>query len=79
MTIQPSPLELDLIGLDSPLPMLKTKEVIDTLQAGQMLLVKTSSTGSEQNIRTMLQNLPAKLTQFKKENGVFYFWIEKLA
>ncbi len=72
-------IELDLIGLDSPLPMLKTKDLIDTLLPGQQVLVKTSSIGSEQNIRTLLQNLPATLTYFKKEQGVFYFWIEKQA
>lgn len=70
-------IELDLIGLDSPLPMLKTKDMIDALLPGQVVLVKTSSTGSEQNIRTLLQNLPASLLDFKKENGVFYFWIQK--
>jgi tRNA 2-thiouridine synthesizing protein A len=72
-------LELDLIGLESPAPMLKTKEVIDTLATGQILLVKTSSVGSEQNIRNLIGNHPVTLLSFKKEDGIFHFLIEKNA
>lgn len=71
--------ELDLTGLDSPLPMLKTKETLDTLSPGQIVLVKATAAGSEQNIRNLLANHPAKLLSFNKENGVLHFLIEKEA
>lgn len=70
-------MEFDLTGLDSPAPMLKTKEVIDNLLPGQTALVRTTAPGSEQNIRNLINNHPAKLLLFKKEDGVLHFVIEK--
>ncbi len=70
-------IELDLTGLDSPLPMLKTKEHIDQMTVGQRLLVKTSAAGSENNIRNLVDNHSAKLCELNKNNGIFYFVIEK--
>lgn len=70
-------LELDLTGLESPEPMLKTKEAIDKLSIGQIVLVKTTALGSEQNIRNLITNHPVTLLSFKKEDGIFHFVIEK--
>lgn len=72
-------LELDLTGLQSPEPMLKTKEAIDKLSLGQVILVKTTAVGSEQNIRNLITNHPVALLSFKKEDGIFHFLIEKTA
>lgn len=70
-------IELDLTGLESPMPMLKTKDCLDQMMVGQRLLVKTSAAGSENNIRNLLDNLPATLCALNKSNGIFYFFIEK--
>lgn len=70
-------LELDLTGLESPLPMLKTKEALDQLLPGQVVLVKTTSVGSEQNIRNLVNNHPVSLLSLHKEQGVFHFVIAK--
>jgi tRNA 2-thiouridine synthesizing protein A len=69
--------ELDLTGLESPEPMFKTKEKIDQMLAGQVVLVKTTSMGSEQNIRNLVENHDVNLLSLNKENGVFHFLIEK--
>ncbi|MFQ6332895.1 sulfurtransferase TusA family protein [Methylophilus sp. 3sh_L] len=73
----PVDMELDLIGLDSPLPMLKTIEKLEELLPGQILSVKTSSLGSEQNIRNVINHHPVKLLSVQKEGGVFHFLIQK--
>lgn len=70
-------IELDLTGLESPLPMLKTKELLDSLSSGQVVLVKTTAAGSEQNIRNLINNHPVTLLSLHKQNGVFSFLIEK--
>jgi len=70
-------IELDLTGLDSPLPMLKTKELLDSLTSGQVVLVKTTAAGSEQNIRNLINNHPVTLLSLHKQDGVFNFLIEK--
>ncbi|MGP1715887.1 MAG: sulfurtransferase TusA family protein [Methylophilus sp.] len=72
-------LELDLTGLESPEPMLRTKDAIDHLPLGQVMLVKTTALGSEQNIRNLISNHPVTLLSFRKENGVFHFLIEKVS
>lgn len=72
-------LELDLTGLESPLPMLKTKEVLDSLLPGQVVLVKTTSAGSEPNIRNLIAHLGVTLVAFDKRQGVFHFVIAKAA
>jgi len=73
----PVDMELDLIGLDSPLPMLRTIEKLEELLPGQILSVKTSSLGSEQNIRNVINHHPVKLLSVQKEGGVFHFLIQK--
>lgn len=70
-------IELDLTGLDSPLPMLKTKELLDSLSSGQVVLVKTTAAGSEQNIRNLINNHPVTLLSLYKQDGIFNFLIEK--
>jgi len=72
-------LELDLTGLESPLPMLRTKDALDNLLPGQVVLVKTTAAGSEQNIRNLINNHPVKLLSLNKDNGVLHFLIEKAA
>lgn len=57
--------------------MLKTKDAIDRLAVGQVILVKTTALGSEQNIRNLITNHPVTLLSFKKEDGIFHFVIEK--
>ncbi|MGQ2964599.1 sulfurtransferase TusA family protein [Methylophilus sp.] len=69
--------ELDLTGLESPEPMLRTKTALDALASGQVILVKTTALGSEQNIRNLISNHPVTLLSFKKESGIFHFLIEK--
>lgn len=70
-------IELDLTGLESPLPMLKTKELLDSLSSGQIVLVKTTAAGSEQNIRNLINNHHVTLLSLHKQDGVFHFLIEK--
>ncbi len=73
----PVDIEIDLIGLDSPLPMLRTIEKLEELLPGQILSVKTSSLGSEQNIRNVINHHPVKLLSVQKEGGIFHFLIRK--
>ncbi|MDT7849458.1 sulfurtransferase TusA family protein [Methylophilus sp. VKM B-3414] len=77
MHTTPIDIELDLMGLDSPLPMLKTIEKLEQLLPGQVLSVKTTSAGSEQNIRNVINHHPVKLLSVHKEGGVFHFLIQK--
>jgi TusA-related sulfurtransferase len=69
---------LDATQDDCPIPVVKTKEVLDTMSVGEVLKVVTSREGTIRNIRTLVNNNPYKLLHQLEENARFHFYIEKL-
>jgi tRNA 2-thiouridine synthesizing protein A len=63
---------------DCPIPVIKTKEVLDTMSAGEVLKVVTTREGTINNIRTLVRNNHYKLLKQFEEKKHFYFYIEKL-
>jgi tRNA 2-thiouridine synthesizing protein A len=63
---------------DCPIPVIKTKEVLDTMSVGEVLKVVTTREGTISNIRTLVKNNDYKLLKQFEENKLFYFYIEKL-
>ena len=68
---------LDATEDDCPIPVIKTKEVLDTMNAGEVLKVVTTREGTINNIRTLVKSNDYKLLQQIEENARFYFYIEK--
>ncbi|MBU1426229.1 MAG: sulfurtransferase TusA family protein [Gammaproteobacteria bacterium] len=69
---------LDATQDDCPIPVIKTKEMLDTMSAGEVLKVVTTREGTIRNIRTLVSNNDYKLLQQLEENARFHFYIEKL-
>jgi tRNA 2-thiouridine synthesizing protein A len=69
---------LDATQDDCPIPVIKTKEVLDTMSTGEILKVVTTREGTIRNIRTFVNNNHYKLLQQLEENSRFHFYIEKL-
>lgn len=67
----------DFKGMNCPLPVLKTKKALDTLQAGQVLQVEITDPGSKSDIPAMLKRTGNELIEMKEEGGVFTFVIQK--
>lgn len=67
----------DFKGMNCPLPVLKTKKALDTLQAGQVLQVEMTDPGSKSDIPAMLKRTGNELIEMKEEGGVFIFVIQK--
>jgi tRNA 2-thiouridine synthesizing protein A len=67
----------DFKGMNCPLPVLKTKKALDTLQAGQVLQVEITDPGSKADIPAMLKRTGNELIEMKEEGGVFTFVIQK--
>jgi tRNA 2-thiouridine synthesizing protein A len=63
---------------DCPIPVIKTKEVLDTMSVGEILKVVASREGTINNIRTLVKNNDYKLLKHFEENKLYYFYIEKL-
>ncbi len=68
---------LDTKGMNCPMPVLKTKKAIDTLQSGQVLEVLSTDQGSKSDIPALLKRLGHELMETKEEGGVIEFYIRK--
>ena len=69
---------LDATQDDCPIPVIRTKEVLDTMSVGEVLKVVTTREGTIRNIRTFVNSNQYKLLQQFKENEHIHFYIEKL-
>ena len=71
-------LTADLKGLACPMPVLKTKKALDSLQPGQVLLVEVTDKGSKADIPAMLKRTGNELLEMDEKDNVFSFLIKKV-
>jgi tRNA 2-thiouridine synthesizing protein A len=69
---------LDCRGLSCPMPVLKTKKVLDAMTKGQTLLVETTDQGSKADISAVLKRTSNELLQTEEQDNVYQFLIRKL-
>jgi tRNA 2-thiouridine synthesizing protein A len=68
---------LDATDEDCPMPMVHSKNALDTMSSGQILKLISNKVGSVNNIRTLVANNPYELlSEYKSEDG-FVFLIQK--
>ena len=68
---------LDAKGLRCPMPLLRTKKALDTLQPGQILKVLATDPVSKADIPALLKRLGHELLELKEEGGVITYIIKK--
>ena len=68
---------LDLKGLSCPMPVVKTKKALDSMQAGQVLFVEVTDKGSKADIPAMLRRTGNELLGMEEKDNVFNFFIKK--
>jgi len=68
---------LDARGLSCPMPVLKTKKALDSIEPGQVLEVLTTDPGSKSDIPALLDRLGHELLETKEDGGVISFYIKK--
>jgi len=69
--------ELDATGLLCPMPVLRTRRMLDEMQAGELLLVKASDPASVQDMPAFCKMSGNRLQMAHVKNGIFLFEIEK--
>ena len=69
---------LDATEHDAPVPVIQTKETLDTMQVGEVLKVVTSREGPALNIRMLVKNRPYELMREARDGGNYVFYIKKL-
>lgn len=68
---------LDLKGLSCPMPVVKTKKALDSMQAGQVLFIEVTDKGSKADIPAMLKRTGNELLGMDEKDNIFTFFIKK--
>jgi tRNA 2-thiouridine synthesizing protein A len=68
--------EIDCSGLSCPMPILKTKKAIDTLQAGQVLKMIATDPASLSDIQAWTSRTGHELLGYETEGEKFIFYIK---
>ena len=69
--------ELDCSGLSCPMPILKTKKMLDTMTSGQVLKMIATDAGSVPDVNAYTAKTGHELLGHDEGNGVFTFYIKK--
>ncbi|HXX57924.1 MAG TPA: sulfurtransferase TusA family protein [Thermodesulfovibrionales bacterium] len=69
---------IDLKGLNCPMPVLKTKKALDSMQPGQVLFVEATDKGSKADIQAMLKRTGNELLEMDEKENILTFFIKKL-
>lgn len=69
--------ELDLSGLTCPMPLLKTKQALNKLEAGKVVKVIATDPGSERDFHVFAEQSGTVLLEFLRQDGKFLYWLEK--
>ncbi len=70
-------LELDLCGLDCPLPILRSKKAISKLAAGEVVHVMATDPGAKKDFPVFSKVTGHELLKNWEKEGVFHFVIQK--
>ncbi|MFQ3786169.1 sulfurtransferase TusA family protein [Halomonas sp. A29] len=76
MAVQPDDV-LDACGLPCPLPLLKAKQALARLAAGQILEIRATDAGSWRDFETFADNSIHDLIEREERGEVFHFWLRK--
>lgn len=68
---------LDAKGLACPVPIVRTKKAMDTLQLGEVLEVHTTDKGAVKDIPAWAKTGGHEMLKHVEEDGVLKFWIKK--
>lgn len=69
--------EIDLSGLNCPLPILRTKKALAALASGKVLRVIATDPGAVKDFEVFARQTGHALLQSQEENGKYYFLFRK--
>ena len=69
--------EIDLSGLDCPMPLLKAKLALNKIAPGALLKVHATDSGSPKDFETFSKQSGHELLQNTESNGTYTFIIRK--
>ncbi|WP_444678395.1 sulfurtransferase TusA family protein [Halomonas sp. E19] len=76
MAVQPDDV-LDACGLPCPLPLLKAKQALARLSAGQLLEIMATDAGSWRDFETFAEHSNHELVGREARGEVYHYWLRK--
>jgi tRNA 2-thiouridine synthesizing protein A len=74
---QSADIELDLSGLQCPMPLLKAKLALNGMESSQVLKVVATDPGSEKDFHLFVQQSDHQILDFQKNDESYFYWIRK--
>lgn len=69
--------ELDVKGLNCPLPILRTKKTLAEMESGQVLRVLATDPGSIKDFAAFARQTGNELVEQREENRVFEYFLKR--
>ena len=69
--------ELDTSGLTCPMPIMRTKKLLQTLSSGQVLHLMATDPGTKSDIPALVGKTGDRIIETKEEGGKIHFYIKK--
>jgi tRNA 2-thiouridine synthesizing protein A len=70
-------LEVDARGLNCPLPILRAKKGINTLNSGQILKIIATDPGSVKDLEAFCKQTGNEMLESSQQNGEYHFKLRK--
>lgn len=69
---------IDCKGLNCPMPVLKVKKAVDSLQIGQILRVEATDPGTKADIPAWAKRTGNEMISMTEEGGTLIFYVKKM-
>ncbi len=70
-------IELDVTGLQCPMPLLKAKLALNNMDSQQVLKVVATDPGSEKDFHMFVEHSDHQILDFQKDDTAYFYWIKK--
>ena len=70
-------IEIDLSGLKCPMPLLKAKLALNSMDSTQVLKVVATDPSSEKDFYMFVNQTDHQILDFQKDDSAYFYWIKK--
>jgi len=70
-------IEIDLSGQLCPMPLLKAKLALNSMDSTQVLKVVATDPGSEKDFQLFVNQTDHQILDFQKDERAYFYWIKK--
>ena len=70
-------IEIDLSGLQCPMPLMKAKLALNSMDSAQVLKVVATDPSSEKDFYMFVNQTDHQILDFQKDDSAYFYWIKK--